>query len=364
MLRVGIYLIFYFMKKILKDERSKKCMTFQQMKETLKNTPKPKFIWNGIKENSCGIIFGPSKSGKTIFCENLAMSIAVGRKEFFDYKLPGEPMKILFLGLEEYITERFERNKKQYDLLGDEEKLLLEENYLYQPLEFTRFIKNQEQWQGLSDIIEDSEAKIIFIDSLTRMNHGKLENSDTVETIMQNLREISNSLKVTLVCIHHTPKIGDSEINMDSMKGSSTFSQESDFAIAIRRSNKDFRYMKNVFFRYTSDDFEFVNLFEFDPYLWANKIDEVDEVEILSRSDRRRDNTKRDYIENYINSDTSSTFLTSNLITHFSSELNIKERQIKAYLSELTSNNKISSDKQGVYKSINFNEGEQNEAEL
>lgn len=350
--------------ELLKNERSKKCMTFQEMREALKNAPKPKFIWNGIKENSLGIIFGPPKAGKTIFSENLAMSLAVGRKYFFDFKLPGEPKKILFIGLEEFITERVERNKKQYELLDDKEKLLLNENYLYQPIDFTSFIKNEEQWDNLYNIIKDSDAKIIFIDSITRMNHGKIENSDTVETIMQNLREIAKNLKVTLICVHHTPKIGDSEITMDSMKGSSTFSQESDFAIAIRKTSKGHQYMKNVFFRYASCDFEYVNLFEFDSYLWANKVDEVDEVEILSRSDRRRDNSKRDYIESYINSNTSSTYSTSDLISHFSSELDIKDRQIKSYLSELTNSSKILNDRQGVYKSINFNEGDQYDARM
>src|SRR5690606_25483418 len=135
--------------------------------------------------------------------------------------------------------------KNQYNLLDDEEKLLLNQNYLYQPFEFTHFIKNQEHWESLKDLIQDSEASIVFIDSITRMNHGKLENSDTVETIMQNLRDIAYGSKVTLVCIHHTPKIGDVEITMDSMKGSSTFSQESDFAIAIRKTSKGYRYMKN-----------------------------------------------------------------------------------------------------------------------
>ena len=44
-------------------------------------------------EKSFGLVFGPSKSGKTIFCENLAMSIAMGKTDFFGYKLDGIPKK-------------------------------------------------------------------------------------------------------------------------------------------------------------------------------------------------------------------------------------------------------------------------------
>jgi D-lactate dehydrogenase len=37
--------------------------------------PLPFMYYSGIKENSVGFVFGPPKSGKTIYCENLAMSI-------------------------------------------------------------------------------------------------------------------------------------------------------------------------------------------------------------------------------------------------------------------------------------------------
>jgi len=354
-------MIFYMLSKN-ENERGTKCLTFQEMKEFYKNAPKQKFLWSGIKENSFGLIFGPPKSGKTIFCENLGMSIAVGDDDFFGHKLSGKPEKILFLGLEEFILDRLDRNTMQYNALTEKQKELVNENYLYQPLDFTHFIKSKKQWQELRETIRDSEAKVVFIDSITRMNHGRLEDSETAEFIMQNLREICYELKITLICIHHTPKLGDSPISMDSIKGSSTFAQESDFAIAIHRTKKGLRYMKNVFFRYANDDFDKVNQFEFDPSLWVEKIDEVDEDEILTRTDRRRNNDSRDYIKNYINSNTSTTFSTSELVSHLTDNLKIKERQIKSYLSDLVTNNKILSDKQGVYKSINFNEGNENEA--
>ncbi|WP_231717760.1 AAA family ATPase [Nonlabens sp. YIK11] len=77
-------------------------MSFAEMQEALKTMPKPEFLFRGIKEKSFGIIFGPAKSGKSIFSENLAMSIAVGRKSFLNSKLSGIPKKTLFIGLEEF----------------------------------------------------------------------------------------------------------------------------------------------------------------------------------------------------------------------------------------------------------------------
>ena len=40
--------------------------------------PEPIYYWRGIEDISFGYVFGPSKAGKTIFCENLAMSLASG----------------------------------------------------------------------------------------------------------------------------------------------------------------------------------------------------------------------------------------------------------------------------------------------
>jgi hypothetical protein len=59
-----------------------------QINEVMKE-PIPKVIWGGIPEGSLGLITGVAKTGKTTFAENLAFSIAVGRKKCFDK--PGPP---------------------------------------------------------------------------------------------------------------------------------------------------------------------------------------------------------------------------------------------------------------------------------
>src|SRR5690606_33415593 len=109
-----------------------KAISFLKMLEEKKKRPTRKFLWAGIKDKSFGIIFGPSKSGKTIFCENLAIKLAIGSANFFSFKLPGKPIKVLFVGLEEFWENRLDRNLKQYLALSEGERKLFEENYLYQ----------------------------------------------------------------------------------------------------------------------------------------------------------------------------------------------------------------------------------------
>jgi archaellum biogenesis ATPase FlaH len=324
--------------------------TFKSIREKYKRRPKKEFLWNGIKEKSFGLFFGPAKSGKTIVCENLAMNIAAGEKDFLGYNLSGKPKKVLFVGLEEFWEDRVERNIKQIDSFSEEKKNLIEENYLYQNIDFIRKIVEDKDWSILSELIIDSKAEVVFIDSITRMNHGKLEDSKTAEEIMQRLRNICYDIGVTLVCIHHCPKLNGKGIFMDSIKGSSTFSAESDFAIGINRTNKNFRYFKNVFFRYASDADDLGKEFEITEDVTVKYLKETDEDEILNRSDRRRTDDKREKLVSYFAKNPDTTFTKAELMPVLKVKLEVKERMVENHLSNALKNNLIFSPTKGCYK--------------
>lgn len=342
--------------QIRNEER--KFLTFKEMQTEFEKRPKTKFLWSGIKEKSFGLVFGPSKSGKTIFCENLAMNIAIGRKSFFGHKLSGKPEKALFIGLEEHWENRAERNLKQYSSLTEDEQKLLNSNFLYQQIEFSQFIQKKKDWKNLAMLVADSEASIVFIDSITRMNHGALEDSKTAEEIMQRLRSICYESGVTLVCIHHTPKMYDKPIVMDSIKGSSVFAQESDFALGVNRSTKGHRYLKDIFFRYADDNIEKVKEFEIDENVWLQELGDDYEEKILVKSDRRRNDDKRQEIISFFNDNKDVTHKTNDLINYFTEKLGLKKRQVQYYLKDLVNANEIHSIKIGVYCSLYYNKNE------
>lgn len=329
-------------------------INFSQIRELYKTMPPKKMLWSGVKEKSFGLVFGPSKSGKTIFSENLAISIAIGRNSYFDYPLDGIPKKILFIGLEECWENRVERNLSQFDALSEEEQLLMNENYLFQPIDYAKFIVTDENWEILFKTIENSGAEVVFIDSITRLTLEKLEEGKVAGKIMSKLRTISQDLNITLFAIHHTPKLHGSPIVMDSIKGSSVFAQESDFAIGINRTDKKHRYIKNVFFRYSNDDDEFVKEFVIEPNAWLDLSGEVDEDEILGRSDRRKAQDKRDLVLNFFDSNPNISYPLNDVVSSLKPEIGLQDRQIKTYLSELTKSGKINSQK-GYYYSVKYN---------
>jgi hypothetical protein len=329
-------------------------LNFSQIRELYKAMPPKKMLWSGIKEKSFGLVFGPSKTGKTIFCENLAIAIAVGRDSYFDYPLDGIPKKVLFIGLEECWDNRVERNILQYETLNEEEQLLMNENYCFQPIDYNKFIITEENWETLHETIEKSGAEVVFIDSITRLTLDKLEDGKVAAKIMGSLRTISQDLNITLFAIHHTPKLHGSPIVMDSIKGSGVFAQESDFAIGINRTDKKHRYMKNVFFRYANDDDEFVKEFKITDDAWLDLLAEVDEDEILLRTDRRRAEDKRDLVRDFFDSNPNVSYSYVEAIENLKPIVGLQDRQLKTYLSELTKANKINGSEKGYYRSVNY----------
>lgn len=331
-------------------KNEKKFLTFDEIGNEYAKRPKTKFLWSGIKENSFGLIFGPSKSGKTILCEGLAMSIATGAKKFLETDLDGIPKKILFVGLEEQWDNRYERNASQVKHFNDHEIDLIKQNYLYQPIDFTKRIIRESDWDKLEKTITDSKAKVVFIDSITRLNHGNLEDSKTAEEIMQKLREVCYNLKITLICIHHTPKMRDQELTMNCIKGSSTFAQESDFAIGMNRTSKGHRYVKNVFFRYAKDDDDTVKEVEIDDFSSLQLIKESEENEILVRSDRRRNTDNRQKILDIFKDRPNTTITKELAVNYIMTQLNVKERMAENYLKEAIESGTLMNPTRGYYR--------------
>ena len=337
----------------MKNEKTKDFLTLGEVLEEQKKRPPIKYLWSGIKEKSFGLVFGPSKSGKTIFCENFAFKIAIGETQFLGEKLNiQQPQKVLFVGLEEFWEYRIARNEKQMLTYDSSNINLLEANYLYQPFEFKGKIINKEDWEQLDLLVKKSKASFVVIDSITRLNHGKLEDSETAESILQNLRNICYDNGVTLICIHHTPKMYGKPLDMDSIKGSSVFAQESDFAIGINKTAHEDRYVKNVFFRYAADSSDSVKEVSIDENTIIHLVGRTTENKLLNKTDRRRSNDSRDLIIEYLDRTPCVLYKTADLVKALTKKLNIKDRQLKDYLKRLVEEGDVSNPKRGYYQSM------------
>lgn len=186
----------------------------QELVRRHEQEPEIPFLWNGIKQGSFGFIYGPAKSGKTIFCENLGLSIAAGAAEYFGQSISHDGNPVLFVSLEEHWRNRAERNKRQLQHLSwDSDKPL---NYTVVDNDFPRFFAKDEDWITLGNAISDSSASVVFIDSLTRMVPGDIEKSASSRDASLKLRDIAYENNKTLIVIHHTPKQNDGPLTINT----------------------------------------------------------------------------------------------------------------------------------------------------
>ena len=103
---------------------SNKVSPFGELINRYEGIKPPKTFWGGITPKSVGFIFGLAKSGKTIICENLALSIASGRKNFLGLPIELKKKKILFISMEENVGIRIiQRGNKQFKGYSRKERI-------------------------------------------------------------------------------------------------------------------------------------------------------------------------------------------------------------------------------------------------
>jgi KaiC/GvpD/RAD55 family RecA-like ATPase len=319
-----------------------------------KEPPVP-FVWSGIKKGSFGFIFGPSKSGKTTLCENLAMSLAAGLTKFFGMDIIADNYKVLFLSFEEYWQQRTDRNTIQanvlYENLGTDEWL---DNYISIDEQVPRLINSEDEWLMIERLILDSKANVVFVDSLSRLYSGGIEDSGLAKQVSLRLRELTNKLKITLIVIHHTPKQTGKPITIDSLAGSRILAQEADFLIGVGKTPDGRRYYKEVAFRYKPENSDMVQLFEIDSHLWLIPTAQMPETEVLKEKDGRNDDTNVEMIYEFIldktNSPQGETY-TSELMKEFVETGAISKQTLYNCLSKLE-NKKVQKKGKGIYTAI------------
>ena len=345
-------------KKASKREYKKKfsyAVPIADMITRVKSEPRMKMVYSGIKENSVGFIFGPSKCAKTIFCENLGMSIAAGCDSFLGKPINLENKKVLFISLEEFYAGRTERNEKQVAKLVAEKGDAWLANYMVMNENIPRYLMTDDDWKIIYGIIVETKPGIVFIDSLSRMYNGSIEDSSVAKDVMQNLREMANAMKTTIVVIHHTPKLYNSPLTINSIAGSRMIAQDADFMIGLNKTIDGKRYVKDVAFRYAPDDCETVRMFTIGEDLWLNISGDVEEFKLLSVSDGRRDDNNKEKLLDFIAAKgevNEGVVLYSEIEQRFVKTKEMSSQTAHVQLNSLEQARKISKPEKGKYKLV------------
>lgn len=293
--------------------------------------PEPVEIWNGIVEGSKGLFVGVSKTGKTTFAENFAISLTVGKLSFYGKEIKGGPKKVLFINLEESPRMRSSRLRKQISRLNPQEMVLFSENYLTPALDFIESVTSDKDWKILRDCIEESDAEIVVIDSLTHLFQGQIESSQECVKFVNKFREYVTSSGKTIIVIHHNTKGNDRPIEQDNIAGSRVILQEFEYALGFANipSDKGGKYSCYLFNKYIEVDNSLATVYKIDKDRWIEAIGEVNKNDLYDpkvKVDYREDSTNKDLIYTYILSRTSPTSPTS-----ITTSMPIKTIDLKAH---------------------------------
>jgi archaellum biogenesis ATPase FlaH len=274
-------------------------ISLDEMINQVAGEPQSRYVYSGIMEGTVGVVFGPSKSGKTMFCEGLGMAIASGQTSYLGHSIDTQNKKVLIMSFEEFYKNRTDRNKKQVNKLTMADGRAWVKNYMVITKNMPTYISTPAHWNLLKDVITISGAGVIILDSLTRMCEG-IEDSAIAQAFMRKLKALALQTKTTIIAIHHTTKLYGAAITMDSMAGSRVMSQELEFAIGVNRTSDGKRYIKDVFFRYAPCDDEKVQAFTIDASCSLIPSGKVSEAKLLQCLDGRRDESNGDKIANYL----------------------------------------------------------------
>jgi len=293
------------MKKI--DEGKIKVVKLIDLINEVKKEPEPKFIWRGIPENSYGLITGVAKTGKTTFAENLAISISIGKEEFFGYKMDGIPRKVLFINLEEPYRIRCRRNLKQISILNDDEMNHFINNFETTPKEFLDFVNDENDWIRLHNYIKSSDAEVVFIDSLTHMFNGKIEDSSAGRKFTQLYTKYLLDIGKTVIIIHHNIKGNEKPMVQDDCAGSRVILQWFQFLfgmanIPTRDGGNYFCMLNN---KYVEKDDSSAYLYKVQSNGWIELLSKCNKYDLYnyeskSKQDGRYDETNEDLIYDYM----------------------------------------------------------------
>ena len=135
------------------------------------------------------------KIGKSTFCRDMAVSVATGREFISRQTTQG---LVLYLALEEPSTE-VERAFRKLGVTNDTEILIKLEDYEISP----KFI------QDLRAIVQDSQPKLVIIDTVTRVPRKKhFESGDYFASSewLEPLLHIAHQENVALLTLYHNRK--------------------------------------------------------------------------------------------------------------------------------------------------------------
>ena len=327
-------------------------LSLGELIKRVKSEPPVKMIYSPIKDKSFGILYGLPKTGKTLFCESLAMCMAAGRTEFLGKSIDLENRKVLFVSLEESYQGRTLRNITQLSGFNEEEIQSIVENYIVVNEHAPRIIQSKDDWDILVQQVKEHKPGVVFLDSMTRLVND-IENLESAKPALLRFRALAEDYNTAVIVIHHSVKVDQAKpLTLQSIAGSRIVSQEADYVMGINKTIDNRRYLKLLFARYVNDDIDKVDVFKLNENLGMDLMgQEYENNLLLNKSDGRVDDSNPALIFDYFKSKPlNSELTTKELVETLVGPKKMSEPTLHKGIDKLIASGKIIKVSHGIYK--------------
>lgn len=228
------------MKNIFVAESAKNLI----LNEELHGTPVSHLFGDYFLKNEICCLFGDSNTGKTILCNDIALSISGGECWW-----PGKMSDVM----EMVLDFDFEMSTPQFARRYTGSSRFMPDTFQRVELNKTSLIVGEELLDAMINYITGSQAKpnppkVIIIDNLTYLMNS-VANAALSLRIMKELKKLKNAYDLSFILVAHCPKRKKNKpITQDDLGGSKMIMNFCDSAIAIGTSiwDEDTRYIKHI----------------------------------------------------------------------------------------------------------------------
>jgi hypothetical protein len=195
------------------------------------------WVMEGILTRSGIISFsGPPGVGKTQIVIDWCISLATGT-DFLGFKvIDSRPRKILFFSMEMIGEELKHFISKRAEVLTEDEKVLLEENFIFYPLGTPLYLNDPIDRAEYVRIIDEVKPEGIIIDSWSQAAKGNLSDDTVTRDAFAFVNFVRKNTGAFFGIINHTKKRQNSDHvpnTMDDIFGSRFFSAALSNAIVV-----------------------------------------------------------------------------------------------------------------------------------
>ena len=194
----------------------------------------PKLIEPFYQKVGLAALVGESDCGKSTFLTQMALSIALGKKEFLNFKINSNTNKVIYVSTEDDPNSLTVKIKKQLSIINKFDKTKLKN------LDFIFNTENIVEKLDQLMLKNKGETDLIIVDAFSDVFTGEVNSSKDVRNFLNKYDDLAKKYNCLIVMLHHIKKGSERYINKNSIIGSQSFEAKMRSTVHLSPHKKEY----------------------------------------------------------------------------------------------------------------------------